>query len=244
MANEYNIISDEALDTLCGVIKGIANAGEIVDDTGVAMDKTYSSFKIQEELDKKIEGDNVVKKDDIVAVLDDTVTDEQVPSGKAVVDELGLKANASEVVKKTDIATVLDDTVTDEQVPSAKVVYDKISSIMSASPTSYSLDEQLTGGTWVDGKPIYRKTINFGALTNAVEKRVSHGITNIDTVVNYYGTTSSNSKATMLLPHVSNSDVYSIAISLDATSLIVVPGTDRTMYTKTYITVEYTKTTD
>ena len=188
--------------------------------------------------------ENKIDKDKIVTVLDDTVTDDEVASAKAVVDELGLKANASEVVKKTDIATVLDDTVTDEQVPSAKVVYDKISSIMSASPTSYSLDEQLTGGTWVDGKPIYRKTINFGALTNAVEKRVSHGITNIDTVVNYYGTTSSNSKATMLLPHVSNSDVYSIAISLDATSLIVVPGTDRTMYTKTYITVEYTKTTD
>ena len=88
MANEYNIISDEALDTLCGAIKGIANAGEIVDDTGVAMDKTYSSFKIQEELDKKIEGNNVVKKDDIVAVLDDTVTDEQIPSAKAVYDEL------------------------------------------------------------------------------------------------------------------------------------------------------------
>ena len=52
MANEYNIISDEALDALCGAIKGIANAGEILDDTGVATNKTYSSFKIQEELDK------------------------------------------------------------------------------------------------------------------------------------------------------------------------------------------------
>ena len=82
MANEYNIISDEALDTLCGAIKGIANAGEIVDDTGVAMDKTYSSFKIQEELDKKID------KDKVVTVLDDSVTDEQVPSAKAVYDEL------------------------------------------------------------------------------------------------------------------------------------------------------------
>ena len=82
MANEYNIISDEALDALCGAIKGIANAGEIVDDTGVAMDKTYSSFKIQEELDKKID------KDKVVTVLDDTVTDDEVASAKAVYDEL------------------------------------------------------------------------------------------------------------------------------------------------------------
>lgn len=77
MANEYNIISDEALDALCGAIKGIANAGEILDDTGVAMDKTYSSFKIQEELDKKI------GKDNLVTVLDNTVTDEDIPSAKA-----------------------------------------------------------------------------------------------------------------------------------------------------------------
>ena len=140
MANEYNIISDEALDALCGAIKGVANAGEIVDDTGVAMDKTYSSFKIQEELDKKIEGDNVVKKDDIVAVLDDTVTDEQVPSGKAVVDELGLKANDDEVVKKTDISNTIDSTSTDSEIPTSKAVYDstKYSSIGLECPIDKS----------------------------------------------------------------------------------------------------------
>ena len=145
MANEYNIISDEALDTLCGAIKGIANAGEIVDDTGVAMDKTYSSFKIQEELDKKIEGDNVVKKDDIVAVLDNTVTDEQVPSGKAVVDELGLKANDDEVVKKTDIVTTIDKTSTDDTVPSTSAIYNK---------SKNKINEVLSGGditTYADG---------------------------------------------------------------------------------------------
>lgn len=27
-------------------------------------------------------------------------------------------------------------------------------------PISYSTDEQLTGGTWIDGKPIYRKVVN------------------------------------------------------------------------------------
>ena len=137
MANEYNIISDEALDALCGAIKGIANAGEIVDDTGVAMDKTYSSFKIQEELDKKIEGDNVVKKDDIVTVLDDTITDNQVPSGKAVVDELSLKANDSEVVKKTDIVTTIDKTSTNNKVPSAKAVYSVLASSLKSVKIMY-----------------------------------------------------------------------------------------------------------
>ena len=137
MANEYNIISDEALDALCGAIKGIANAGEIVDDTGVAMDKTYSSFKIQEELDKKIEGDNVVKKDDIVTVLDDTVTDEQIPSAKVVVDELNTKANDSEVVKKTDIVTTINSTSTDDTVPSTKTVYSVLSSSLKSIKIMY-----------------------------------------------------------------------------------------------------------
>ena len=82
MANEYNIISDEALDALCGAIKGVVNAGEILDDTGVATNKTYSSFKIQEELDKKID------KDKVVTVLDDTVTDDEVASAKAVYDSV------------------------------------------------------------------------------------------------------------------------------------------------------------
>ena len=88
MANEYNIISDEALDALCGAIKGIVNAGEIVDDTGVAMDKTYSSFKIQEELDKKIEGDNVVKKDDITDTIDINSSGMKIPNVKAIYDDI------------------------------------------------------------------------------------------------------------------------------------------------------------
>lgn len=45
---------------------------------------------------------------------------------------------------------------------------------------TFSSDETLTGQTWIDGKPIYRKVINFGpAFDNSadLEKEVSHGIT-------------------------------------------------------------------
>ena len=57
-------------------------------------------------------------KEDVVSVLDDTVTDEQVPSALATHNELGKK------VDKTSIVTTLNDTVTDEQIPSAKALYD------------------------------------------------------------------------------------------------------------------------
>lgn len=33
-------------------------------------------------------------------------------------------------------------------------------------PASYSMTEHKTGGTWIDGKPIYKKTYHFGALPN------------------------------------------------------------------------------
>ena len=73
--------------------------------------------------------DKKVDKDKIVTALDDTVTDEQVPSAKVVVDELNTKANDDKVVKKTDIATIIDLSSTDEQVASAKAVYDRLENI-------------------------------------------------------------------------------------------------------------------
>ena len=52
---------------------------------------------------------------------------------------------------------------------------------------NYSTSEIKTGGRWTDGKPIYRKVINFGALPNADIKRVNHNIANLDKVINIGG---------------------------------------------------------
>lgn len=43
----------------------------------------------------------------------------------------------------------------------------------------YSLNEINTGAKWIDGSPIYKKTINFGALPNATSKTVAHNISNV-----------------------------------------------------------------
>ena len=59
-------------------------------------------------------------REDVVNVLDNSVTDEQIPSAKVAYNELGKK------IDKASITTVLDDTVTDEQVPSAKAVFSTI----------------------------------------------------------------------------------------------------------------------
>lgn len=53
-----------------------------------------------------------------------------------------------------------------------------------------SEQEQDTGDKWIDGKPIYTKTINTGALTQGRQKQIEHGITNIGS---YRAIDSSNS---------------------------------------------------
>lgn len=51
---------------------------------------------------------------------------------------------------------------------------------------NYSLEERKIG-TWIDGKPLYEKTINFGNLPNATTKEVPHGIENVDEIWVYDG---------------------------------------------------------
>lgn len=46
---------------------------------------------------------------------------------------------------------------------------------------TYSLEERRVG-TWIDGKPLYEKTVDFGALPNASTKQVAHGIIGVEKV--------------------------------------------------------------
>ena len=78
MTNEFKIISEDGLKTLCKAIKKVSTVGEIIDDVNSVTDKTYSSFKIDERLNTKID------KTQLTTVLDESVTDEQIPGAKTV----------------------------------------------------------------------------------------------------------------------------------------------------------------
>lgn len=53
----------------------------------------------------------------------------------------------------------------------------------TTDPESYSTDEVKTNKTWIDGKPIYRKVINFGARTYSNgTNTINHNISNFDTI--------------------------------------------------------------
>lgn len=108
--------------------------------------------------------ENKIDKDKIVTILDDTVTDEQVPSAKAVYEELDKKIEGDNVVKKDDIVTVLDDTVTDEQVPSAKVVYDELNTkanddeVVKKTDIVTTIDKTSTDSEIPTSKAVYDST--------------------------------------------------------------------------------------
>lgn len=106
----------------------------------------------------------------------------------------------------------------------------------------YSTEETLTNKVWIDGKPIYRKVVDCGALPNNSLKTVAHNIANIGFVINLYGIASDGSEWLPLpASYYSNS---AVGLSVDGTNISLRPYTNRTTYTTTYVTIEYTKSTD
>lgn len=115
--------------------------------------------------------------------------------------------------------------------------------MISSSDLSYSTSEIDTGAKWIDGKPIYRKVVNIDALPNAAMKNVAHGITNIDTITDYYGMVASASKTVLKIPYVATETNDAIAMYVSVTNVAVKTKQDMSAYSG-YAVVEYTKTTD
>lgn len=115
------------------------------------------------------------------------------------------------------------------------------------SVNSYSTNEVKTGGKWIDGKPIYRKVVDFGALPNASEKTVAFDAVNADTWVSIMAIAKSTVSDTVIcIPY---SDVSNINASINYrimnNAIIVNTGAiGRSDYDSCYFTLEYTKTTD
>ena len=107
----------------------------------------------------------------------------------------------------------------------------------------YSLEERQVG-VWTDGKPLYQKTIDFGALPNSTTKSVAHGISNLDEIANVYGVAKSQYNQ-IPIPWANNTNTtYDITMYVDDTDVTVMTSIDRSGYTSSTITLQYTKTTD
>jgi hypothetical protein len=107
---------------------------------------------------------------------------------------------------------------------------------------SYSTEETLTGGTWIDGKPIYRKVISFQNETDIPNTGIRYslstlGLSNIDNIFNVYAinTTGSKTEKRRWSP---------ISIFWRNESTIELRSTSSVTGYYLGLIIEYTKTTD
>ena len=135
---------------------------------------------------------------------------------------------------------ITDDTISVDEMPDTDMeeIITPLPSVMSRR-FKYSTSEQVVG-EWIDGKPIYQKTIECGALPNNTTKNVAHGITNASKFISVSAYTT-NGTNYMFLNHPYE---YFANVICNATNVMLRTNTNLSAYTETYVTIQYTKTSD
>lgn len=115
------------------------------------------------------------------------------------------------------------------------------------SQNIYSTEETAIG-TWIDGKTLYRKVIDFGNLPNKTNKKVAHNINNVDKFTKVRGiatTSGENGGGTWEIPFANASTALVATIYINNATQVTIEcnGADRSSY-YAYVILEYTKTTD
>jgi len=136
----------------------------------------------------------------------------------------------------------------DDTAPSAFKTYSS-QKIESLSDTIYSTTEKQIG-LWVDGNPLYEKTINIGKITSNGEKVYTLGIENVDYLVDVRITPLQRENETNLYtldnynPSWSAGSYTSVAMNNDPTVglKITIYSGYYTSANDIYVTVRYTKT--
>lgn len=99
-------------------------------------------------------------------------------------------------------------------------------------------------GIWIDGKPIYEKTVSVGALPNTAAKSVAHGIASLKHVISNYGYAyGGNATTSINLPYMQYSP-NGVIMNADATNIEIQANANMSGYTVAYAVLQYTKTTD
>ena len=130
------------------------------------------------------------------------------------------------------------------------VAYDSNTSGLSATNVQGAIDEvanrfvystsEKVIGKWIDGKPLYQKTVDCGALPNNTTKNVAHNISNISKIVNIFGIGIGDN----CLPLPYNITVTGgLQLYANNTNIVLATNIDLST-TNGYVTLQYTKSTD
>lgn len=156
----------------------------------------------------------------------------------------GVTTIGSGVITQGDTATSANIDIADGSIGTAKLASGTVTAAKTAFGGNYSTTEVDTGFTWIDGKTIYKKTINFGALPNASQKSVAHGISNLDTIVDVsFVAKNPTASSWTYVPATSvNATANQIAYVISSTNVTCVSGTNYSAFSSSYVTLWYTKT--
>ena len=147
----------------------------------------------------------------------------------------------------TNVAYVNANNIVDSAVTTAKLADGAVTSQKIDWTTinnSYSTSEVDTNMKWIDGKTIYKKTVDVGQLPSAAgAKTVAHSISNFGKVIRMEGAAINTSNTTSYMLPYSDKDgaTYSIGVTANSTNVSVSVGRDRSALDECYVTIYYTK---
>lgn len=155
-------------------------------------------------------------------------------------DISGDKSNLTQRLEQITIATE-DNAESVDVLASDLGTFEGALSDLETMTTVYFTGEERIG-RWFDNRTLYRKIINCGALPNTTTKKVAHGITNLRRVVHLNGYAyRPSSNTTMCIPYVGDV-ASSVRLALTGANIELTTGIDRSIFTETFVTLEYTKT--
>ena len=152
----------------------------------------------------------------------------------------------ADITVPTNSTTIVNSNIADKRtklggvIPDSSVTADKLD---FATRGDYSTAEVDTGRKWIDGKTIYKKTINFGALPNNTSKSVAHGITGITYVIDAKGFADNGSMGgAVFIPQVSPVNLsWNVSVEVTATDIVIITRDNYANRTRSYVTIEYVK---
>ena len=108
---------------------------------------------------------------------------------------------------------------------------------------NFSTSEQAVG-KWIDGKTLYQKTVDCGALPNATTKTISTGLSNIK-IINFFGYTYQPANGTVQPINrsegLSGNDQIVVNIKNYGADVSIYSASNRSAFTETYVTLQYVK---
>lgn len=143
----------------------------------------------------------------------------------------------------TSVSQVIVNKLTKAQYDSATKSATEFYAVTDVDGESYSTTEQKTGGTWVNGKPIYKKTVDVGTMPNNTRKQVAHGISNLDFIISMSGSAYGNGTY-LPIPYTDTASANGLGLYASSTDLILFTSANLSYLTTSYVTIWYTKTTD